>query len=149
MELGERIRADMKSALKTGDAKRLSVLRMVISEIKQLEIDKNLKAPPAETDIMQILSRKIKQHKESIEQFKKGNRPDLADKEASELSILESYMPAQMSEDEVVAIVKTAISETGAIAKSETGKVMKAVMEKARGRVDGKTVNQIVMKLLK
>jgi uncharacterized protein YqeY len=149
MELGERIRADMKSALKTGDAKRLSVLRMVISEIKQLEIDKNLKAPPAETDIMQILSRQIKQHKESIEQFKKGNRPDLADKEASELSILESYMPAQMSEDEVVAIVKTAISETGAIAKSETGKVMKAVMEKARGRVDGKTVNQIVMKLLK
>jgi uncharacterized protein YqeY len=98
---------------------------------------------------MQILSRQIKQHKESIEQFKKGNRPDLADKEASELSILESYMPAQMSEDEVVAIVKTAISETGAIAKSETGKVMKAVMEKARGRVDGKTVNQIVMKLLK
>ena len=148
MNLYERIESDMKAALKEGVAGKLSVLRMVVAAIKQFEIDKNVKAP-AESDVIQILSRQIKQHKESIEQFGKGNRPDLADKEAVELKILEAYMPEQMQEEELLAIVKAAISETGASTKAETGKVMKLVMEKAKGRADGKAVNQLVMKFLK
>ena len=148
MDLHERIENDMKAALKEGDAGKLSVLRMLVAAIKQFEIDKNVKSP-AEADTVQIISRQIKQHRESIEQFKNGNRLDLADKEASELKILEAYMPAQLGEEDLLAIVKAAISETGATTKAETGKVMKAVMEKAKGKADGKAINQIVMKILK
>lgn len=148
MELYEKIEGDMRASLKEGNAGKLSVLRMLVAAIRQFEIDKNIKAP-AEADVLQIVSRQIKQHKESIEQFKKGNRPELAEKEAAELKILELYMPAQMSEDEILALVKAAVSESGATTKAETGKVMKLVMEKAKGKADGKTVNALVMKLLK
>jgi uncharacterized protein len=148
MELYEKIEADMRSSLKEGNAGKLSVLRMLVAAIRQFEIDKNVKAP-AEADVLQIVSRQIKQHKESIEQFNKGSRPDLAEKEAAELKILEVYMPAQMSEADLLTLVRAAISESGAVTKAETGKVMKLVMEKAKGKADGKTVNALVMKLLK
>lgn len=148
MDLYERIESDMRAALKGGDQARLLVLRMLVSAIKQFEIDENVKSP-AEADVLQIIQRMIKQHKESIEQFKKGNRQDLVDKEAVELKVLEAYMPEQLGEAELEKIVKDAISETGAATKADLGKVMKAVMEKARGRCDGKTVNQLAMKFLK
>lgn len=146
IELYQKIEADMKHALKEGNAIRLSCLRMALSAIKTLEIEKkNLE----EADILQIIQRQIKQHKESIEQFEKGKRPDLADKEAKELKILEGYMPKQLSEEEILTIIKEAISETGVVAKSDAGRVMKAVMDKVRGKADGKVVNQLVMGLLR
>jgi uncharacterized protein YqeY len=148
MGLYEQLQNDMKSAMKSGEAMKLSVLRMVISAIKLMEIDKKL-AKIEDADAAQIIQKQIKQHKDSIEQFEKGNRSDLADKERSELAILELYMPKQMGEEELTALVKEAIKDTGASSKADTGKVMKAVLEKARGRTDGKSVNQIVMKLLK
>lgn len=148
MDLYERIRSDMVVALKGGDQTSLLVLRMVVSAIKQFEIDKNVKSP-AEADVLQIIQRMIKQHKESIEQFKNGNRQDLVDKEAVELKVLEAYMPEQLGEAELEKIVKDAVSETGAATKADLGKVMKAVMEKARGRCDGKLINQLAMKFLK
>jgi len=148
MELHRRLEDDMKAALKEGDSIKLSVLRMVVSAVKTLQIEKNVKAAE-ETDILQILQKQVKQHRESIEQFEKGKRQDLADKEIKELKILESYMPKQLSEEEVTAIVKEAIAETGAVAKSDMGKVMKQVMDKVKGRADGKVVNQAVMRLLK
>ena len=148
MTLYEKIAGDMKSALKGGEAGKLSVLRMLVAAIKQFEIDKNVKAP-AESDVLQILSRQIKQRKESIEQFTGGNRPDLAEKEEAELKMLEAYMPAQLDEDELREIVKAALAEAGASTKADMGKVMKLVMEKAKGRTDGKTVHQLVMKFLK
>ena len=148
MELYQRFEADMKAALKSGDAVKLLVVRMIIAAIKTFEIDKNVKAPQ-ESDILQILQRQIKQRRESIEQFKNGNRQDLADKELAELRILETYMPAQIGEAELETFVRAAIAETGASTKADTGKVMKAVMEKAKGRCDGKLVSQTVMKLLK
>ncbi|MCM8761575.1 MAG: GatB/YqeY domain-containing protein [Candidatus Omnitrophica bacterium] len=148
MALHERIENDMKSAMKEGDTVKLSVLRMLVAAIKQFEIDKNIKSP-SDADTAQIISKQIKQHRESIEQFKKGNRSDLAEKEASELKILETYMPAQLGEAELLDIVKNVISETGATTKADMGKVMKAVMEKIRGQADGKIINQIVMRLLK
>ncbi|MBN1526658.1 MAG: GatB/YqeY domain-containing protein [Candidatus Omnitrophica bacterium] len=148
MTLYEKINQDMKDALKQGDAVKLSALRMLIAAIKLQEIDENLKALD-EDDIVQIVRKQVKQHKESIEQFEKGKRQDLADKELKELKVLETYMPQQLSQEEVLAIVKAALAETGAVARSDAGKVMKIVMEKVKGKADGKAVSQLVMSLLK
>jgi uncharacterized protein YqeY len=148
MNLYQKIESDMKSAMKDGNAVKLSVLRMLVSAVRALEIDKKIKILP-ETEVVQVLQKQIKQRRESIEQFTKGNRTDLADKELVEMKILETYLPAQLSESEVESLVKATISETGASMKSDTGKVMKAVMEKAKGACDGKTVNQVVMRFLK
>jgi uncharacterized protein YqeY len=146
MELYGQLENDMRSALKEGNSLRLSVIRMLISDIKKLEIDRGAK--PQEGDILQILQRQAKQRRESIEQYRNGNRHDLADKEAGELTILEAYIPLQLTGAELEALVKEALSETGASTKADTGKVMKAVMDKARGRCDGKAVSQIVARLL-
>lgn len=148
MGLYEKIGNDYKVALKGRDALKVSVLRMVISAVKMVEIQKNLKAAD-ETDIVQVVQKQIKQRKESIEQFLKGNRKDLADKEAAELKILEIYMPQQMSEAELKEVVISAIAESGASTKADTGKVMKAVMDRVKGRADGKTINQLVASMLK
>ena len=148
MELYQKIEEDVKTALKKGEAAKLSVLRMLLSAVKMLEIEKNIKRA-GESDILQILQRHIKQHRDSIEQFEKGNRRDLADKEKEELEILETYMPEQMSEEELMKIVREAIEASGATTKAEVGKVMKAAMEKLMGRADGKTVNQLALKMLK
>lgn len=148
MDLYQKIEEEMRRSLKEGDSVKLSVLRMLISAIKTLEIDKKVKRLE-EPDILQLIQKQVKQHKESIEQFEKGKRQDLVDKETKELKVLESYMPKQLSDDEVMSLIKEAISETGATTKSEVGKIMKVVMEKVKGRSDGKTVNQLAMKLLK
>lgn len=148
MELYERLQNDMRSAMKSGEAVKLSVIRMVISAVKLLEIDKKLKKIE-DADVSQIIQKQIKQHKDSIDQFTKGNRIDLADKERTELAILELYIPKQMNEEELTAMVQEVIREIGAPTKSDTGKIMKAVLEKAKGRTDGKSVNQVVLKLLK
>ncbi len=148
MDLFKRIENDMKTSLREGQSEKLSVLRMLIAAVKTQEIDKNVKSLE-ESDVLQILQRHIKQHRESIEQFTNGNRPELAAKEEKELKILEAYMPQQLSEAEVEAIVKAAIAEIGATTKADMGKVMKAVTEKTKARCDGKTVSQLVMKYLK
>lgn len=148
MGLYQKIEDEMKTAMKSHDALRLSVLRMVLSAVKMIEIEKNLKTVE-DADVLQIIQRQIKQHKDSIEQFEKGKRQDLADKELKELKILETYMPKQLTEEELLPIIKEAIIQTGASLKSDAGKVMKVVMEKAKGKTDGKTVNQLVLKLLK
>lgn len=144
MSLYEKIESDMKTALKEGNALKLSVLRMLVAAGRQVQIDKNSKSV-TEPEMLQVLQRHIKQHKESIEQFKKGNRQDLADKELSELKILEAYMPEQMGEEELKSMIKAVIAESGAKTKSEMGKVMKLVMERTRGACDGKLVSQLVM----
>jgi uncharacterized protein YqeY len=148
MELYKSIELDVKIALKSGDALKVSVLRMVVSAVKSMMIEKNLKSV-TDGDVCQILQKQVKQHKESIAQFEKGARPDLVKKEADELKVLEAYQPKQLSEAEVMALIKEVIAETGASSKSDTGRVMKAVMEKAKGRSDGKTINQLLAGLLK
>lgn len=147
MKLYERLQNDMKTAMKSGEALKLSVLRMLVSAIRLAEIEKKLKVVE-DADVFPVIQKQIKQHKDSIEQFEKGNRQDLADKEKSELVILETYIPKQMTEDELVAMVKEAIAETGATKKADTGRVMKLVLEKANGRTDGKSINQAVIKIL-
>ena len=148
MSLYQTIENDMRQALKAGDAVKLSVLRMVVAAVKTFAIDKNVKEAP-EGDVLQILQKQIKQHKESVTQFEQGSRHDLAEKELLELKVLEGYMPKQLGEDEILAIIKAAIAETGASTKADMGKVMKAITEKTRGRADGKLVSTLVTGLLK
>lgn len=148
MELYEKIESEMKEALKSGQATKLSVLRMVVAAVKNAEISKKVKKLE-EADVIQVIQKMIKEHKESISQFEKGNRPDLVEKEKSELLILQKYVPAEMSEPELTSIVKSVMQELGVTAKADSGKVMRAVMEKVKGKADGKTVNAIVMSLLK
>lgn len=148
MSLYQAIEQNMKSALKQGDTIKLSVLRMLVSSIRMLMLEKNLKTAE-DDDTLRVIQRHIKQRKESIEQFRKGNRSDLAEKEAAELKILEGYMPEQLSEEEALAIVKECICQSGAVTKADTGKVMKLVMDKVKGKFDGKAVNQLVMGFLK
>jgi uncharacterized protein YqeY len=148
MSLYQKIESDMKEAMRQKDTAKLSVLRMFVSAVKTMQIEKNLRDVP-DGEALKILQTQIKQHKESIAQFEKGNRPDLVSKEAAELAVLESYMPRQLTEDEIAAIIKDAISETGAATKQDMGRVMKLVMEKVAGRADGKLVNALVMKMLK
>lgn len=148
MTLYEKIDSDAKKALKDGNAVRLSVLRMVISAAKLALIDKNLKTIDDDV-VIQILQKQVRQHRESIDQFEKGGRPDLVAKEKAELTVLEDYTPKQLSPEELLAIVKEVITETGASKKSDTGKVMKAVMEKAKGKADGKAISALVQQFLK
>ncbi len=143
MTLAEKIDADIKEAMKARDAIKLSTLRMLKAGMKNLEIEK--KAEKLEDkDVMGIISRQVKQHKDSIDGFTKGNRQDLVDKETSELKILESYMPKMMSADDLKIIVKSAIAAVGAKGRADMGKVMKAAMEEAKGAADGKMLSQMV-----
>ncbi len=148
MSLYERIEADLKASLKKQDSVRLSTLRMLLAAIRNLEIEKKV-ARLEDPDIIQTIQKQIKQRRDSIEQFGKGGRQDLVDKEAAELAILESYMPEQLKSDELVKLVEGAIAQTGAILKKDAGGVMKLVMEKVKGRADGKVVNQLVMERLR
>lgn len=141
MSLKETIQNDMKTAMRAQDAVRLGAIRMLTSEIKKREIDK--KAPLDETEIQKVVSTLIKQRNESIEAFVKGGRQDLADKEKKEIEALSGYLPAQLSREEVEAIVVGAIQESGAKAPGDIGKVMKIVVPKIAGRADGKLVNEI------
>ncbi len=143
MTLEEKIDADMKEAMKAKAEIRLSTIRMLRAAIKNLAIEK--KAEKVEDkDVMSIISKQIKQHKDSIDGFTKGNRQDLVDKETAELKILESYMPKMLSAEELKPIVSSAITATGAKGRADMGKVMKAAMEEAKGAADGKMLSQMV-----
>ena len=148
MDIHEKIEHQMKEALRSRDEVTLSVIRMLMAAVKNTEIAKKVKKLD-ESDVIQVVQRMIKEHKESIEQFEKGNRNDLVEKEKLEIVVLQKYVPAQMDEAQLMDIVKTTVQEMGVTSKADTGKVMKAVMEKVKGKADGKVVNQLVMSLLK
>ena len=145
--LQEKINKDLTGAMKAGDAAKVSTLRMLNSAIKNVVIAK--KAEKLEdTDIIDIIAKQIKQRNESIEQFKKGNRQDLVDKETKELEALKAYMPQQLSEEEIAKTAQDAIKETGAKGRQDMGKVMKVIMPKLKGRCDSKLLSDIVSKCL-
>lgn len=146
MSLKERLKADMKEAMKAKDKVRLSTIRMINSLIKNAEIEK--RGELTDEEIIQLLMKYAKQRKESIEMYEKGGRQDLVEKEKAELAIVESYLPEQMSEEEIREIVKKAIEEVGAESVKDMGKVMKIVMPKVKGKADGSLVNKIVKELL-
>jgi len=149
MSLSEQIQKDITAAMKARDEHRLSTLRMVKTALKNREIDKM--APLEEKESQQVLSTLIKQRKDSIEQFTKGGRKELADKEAAEITLIESYMPKAASEGDIVAGVKAVIAEMGSPTMKDMGSVMKNAMARfaaAGQRVEGKIVSDAVKKEL-
>ena len=149
MTLSERIDADLKEAMRAKNAMRLGVLRMLKSALKYGAIEKSgADAQLADADAVQVIRKQAKQRQDSIESFEKGGRAELAEKEKAELEILNSYLPQQMSADELAKIVRETIAETGASSKAQMGAVMKALQAKVAGRADGKTLSQEVQKQL-
>lgn len=146
MNLSERLNEDMKQAMKSQDKFKLSTIRMVRATIKNLEID--LKRTLNDNEVLDILSREIKQRKDALQEFEKAGRDDLAAQVKAEAEILAEYLPEQLSEEEIKVIVQQTIQETGASSKADIGKVMSALMPKVKGRADGKLVNQTVQQLL-
>jgi len=146
MSLLQKLDDDLKSALKASDSLSVSVIRMTKAALKNRQIDK--RGDLSEEEIIAVLSTLAKQRKESIEQFSKGGREDLAEKERQELSILQSYMPEQLTREELDGIIIEAIKETSAGGVKDTGKVMRLVMSRVKGAADGKIVNQLVKDLL-
>src|SRR5690349_19523771 len=149
MSLIEQIQKDITAAMKAREEARLSTLRMVKSALKNREIEKMSALDDKESQ--QVLSTLIKQRKESIEQFTKGGRQEMADKEAAEIKIIEAYLPKAASEDEVVAGVRVVIAEMGSPTMKDMGTVMKNVMSRFAGagiRVDGKVVSDVVKREL-
>ena len=147
MSIVEQVTQDMTHAMKAREEYRLSTLRMMKSALKNKEIDK--RAPLDDKEAMAVLNTLIKQRKDSIEAFTKGGRQELADKEASEIAIIEAYLPKSLGEDEIVNTVKATIAEMGSPTMKDMGTVMKNTMAKFGGaRVDGKIVSEIVKREL-
>ena len=149
MSLSEQIQKDITTAMKARDEQRLSCLRMVKTALKNREIEKM--APLDDKEAQQVLSTLIKQRKDSVEQFTKGGRQEMADKEAAEIKLIETYMPKAAGEEDIVAGVKAVIVEMGAPTMKDMGAVMKNVMARfAAGgmRVDGKQVSEVVKREL-
>ena len=133
--------------MKGKDEVATSAIRLLKTAIMRFETTGEQKVA-SDAEVIQLVGKEIKQRKDSIEQFEKGNRPELAAKEKAELTVLEKYLPAQLSEDEVRAIVREVIASTGASSKADLGKVMGALMPKTKGKADGGMVNKIVQELL-
>jgi uncharacterized protein len=146
VSLLERLNTDMKQAMKNKEKDKLTVIRMIKSSL-QNEAIKNGQELSQEEELT-VLSRELKQRKDSLHEFEKANREDLVEKIRTEIQYVELYMPKQLSEEEVSEIVKQAITETGASSKAEMGKVMAVVMPKVKGKADGALVNKLVQQHL-
>jgi uncharacterized protein YqeY len=133
-DLKERITGDMKAAMRSGDKERLGVIRMVTAAIKQREVDERIILD--DSQVLSVLEKMIKQRKESVAQFQAGNRPDLVDKETAEIDLLQGYMPSQLSDAEIDALISETIAATGAASIKDMGKVMGIIKGKAQGRAD-------------
>jgi len=143
MGLREQIDADIKEAMKSGAKDKVSALRMLVAAIKNKQIEKR-PATLTDSDVQDTVRSLIKQRKDSIEQFTKGGRQDLADKETAEVKVLEVYLPQQLPREEVERMVREAIAQTGAQGAKDMGKVMKAVQPMLAGRADNKLVSELV-----
>ena len=152
MAIRERIVSDLTAAMKAKDAQRLGVVRMLKSRIMEAEVEQRSHKGPAyvldDQECLAVIASYAKQRRDSIEAYRKGGKEDLATKEEAELAIIQQYLPAQMSDDEVRRIVAAAIAETGASSAKEMGAIMKIVMPKLKGEADGAAVNRIVRELL-
>jgi uncharacterized protein len=134
VSLKERITDDMKAAMRAGERERLGVIRMITAAIKQREVDERITLDDAQ--VLTVLEKMIKQRKESLVQFQAGNRQDLVDKESAEITLLQTYLPAQLSDAELDALIAEAIAATGAASVKDMGKVMGLIKQKAQGRAD-------------
>ena len=142
MALKDQLDADLKAAMRDKDAVKLSVVRMLKSAIKYREIE--LMKPLDDGGVLQVIASEIKRHKDSVEQYRAGNRQELVEKEEAEIAVLQSWLPAQLSEAELKAKVEAAVAATGAKGPRDMGAVMKALQPEIQGRADGKAVSELV-----
>jgi len=142
MALKDQLDADMKTSMREKDTVKLSVVRMLKSAIKYREIE--AMKPLDDAGVLQVVSGEIKRHKDSIEQYRAGHRQDLVEKEEAELVILQSWLPAQLAEGELKALVEAAVVKTGASGPRDMGTVMKALLPDVQGKADGKLVSELV-----
>ena len=146
MSIKDQLMRDLQEAMRGGDELRKSTIRMARSAIKNAEISRMGELDDA--GVQEVLRKEIKQRRESAEEYARGGRADLADKESAEAALLESYVPGEMSEEEIAAEVRAIIAEVGASGPKDMGKVMPAAMARLRGRADGRAINQVVARLL-
>ena len=147
MGLKDQIPEDLKNALRNKNTLELSVLRMLQSALKNREID-NKKETLSDEDVIGVVGSEIKKRRDAVKEFEKVNRADAADQEKAEIEILMKYMPQQMNEDEIRAVVTSAIEETNAESMKDIGNVMKVLMPRVKGKADGSVVNKIVREML-
>ncbi len=146
MSLEKRLKDEMRSALKSGEKLRLSVIRMALAAVKNKEIEEREKLDDG--TIVRVINGLVKKGEESLVHFQQANRVDLIEKQENELEILRSFLPQQLSKDEILTLVVETINETNAIDMKDLGKVMKSLMPKTAGRADGKVVHQMVREKL-
>jgi len=146
MSLLGRLNDDMKQAMKNKQKEKLTVIRMVKAALQNEGI--KLQHTLTEEEELTVLAREVKQYKDSLLEFKKAGREDLVDKLQSEIQILSAYLPEQLTEEDLIDVIKQVISEVGAASKADMGKVMSAVMPKVKGKADGSQVNKLVAQLL-
>ena len=142
MSLKDQIKEDRKSAMKAGEKDRLKVVRLIMAAVKQVEVDKRVELDDAA--VLSVLDKMVKQRRDSVEQFEKGGREDLAAIERAEIAVLEEYLPEQLSADELAALVDEVIEATGAASMKDMGKVMGQIKAKAAGRADMGAVSAAV-----
>jgi uncharacterized protein YqeY len=146
MTLKDRIQEALKGALKRQQSVELSTLRLLLSEIRYAEIAQQ--KPADDNKVLDVITKETKRRRESIEAFKKGNRGDLVAQEEAELAVLMSYLPKQMSREEVIAAARQAMGAVGAKGPGDKGKVMAQLMPQLKGKADGKEISEIVSELL-
>lgn len=144
--LKDKLNSDLRQAMRSGDTVKRSTIRMVLAAINNAEIARQAKL--ADGDILSVIAKEIRQHQESIDAFKQGNRPDLVANETAEMAILQSYLPRQMSRDEIAAAAKRIIGEVGANSPNDKGKVMPKIIAELKGKADGREINAVVTELL-
>ena len=146
LPLLDQLMSDIKQAMKDRAQDKLTALRTLHAQVKDATVNQGKEA--TDDDVLTILNRAIKQRLDAVEQFRKGGRDDLADKEEQEIAIYRRYQPQQLSVQEIEVLARQAIAEAGATSKADTGKVMKVLMPLVKGKADGKAVNQVVAGLL-
>lgn len=146
MSLKDKLMQDLKTAMKEKDKIKKSVITLIRSSVKQYEVDN--RAELSDEGVLELISKQLKQRRDAITEFEKGNRQDLVEEAEKEIEILLSYLPKQFTEDEVREIVKATIEELGAQGPKAMGKVMGALMPKVKGKADGKIVSKVVKELL-
>ena len=147
MTIQQRLQEDLKQAMRNGDTVRRGLIRYIRSAIHDQEIAR--KAELDDEAVIDLLGRQAQQRLESIDAFKKGDRPDLVAKEEAELAMIRGYLPAQLSREDIAELVRAAIEEAGASGPQDMGKVMGRIMPQVRGKAEGRTVSRIVQELLK
>ena len=144
--LKQKLENDLKQALRSGDKVKRSVIRLVLAAVNNAEIARQ--AALSDSDVLGVIAKEARQREESITAFKQGNRPDLVAQEEAELSILQAYLPKQMTREEIMEAARKVIAEVGAVGPGDKGKVMPKLIAQLKGRADGREINAVVSELL-